>query len=111
MMKLNRMNQNIEALLKLNDKYEKKKEQIKFKPVKISHMCLFGTVGSLVAMASVHSSFLSGTMFAGLGGYTIGCTIPYIVKKIKVVDLDYQIYMNDKIINDLENEKVKISRR
>ena len=110
-MKLIRINQNIEAFLQLNDKYEKKRKQIKLKPVKTSHMCLFGSVGCLAAMATVHSPFLSEFMLVGLGGYTIGWAIPYVVKRIKLADLDYQIYMNDKIINDLENEKAKIIHR
>lgn len=110
-MDLNKINQNIDVLLDFNNKYESKKEKIKGTPVKLSRTCICGATSSLIAMFSMDNHFLSGTLLASLGGYAIGCTIPYIIKKIRIADLDYQIYMNDKIINDLKNEKAKIIRR
>ena len=111
MKKIKEINQNIEAVLQFNSSYEEKKEQIKLKPVKIGYVYLFGTLGSILAICSIEAKSLSELELASLGGYAIGCTIPYIIKKIRIADLDYQIYMNVKIINDLKNEKAKIIRR
>ena len=37
----------------------------------------------------------------------VGYTLPYIVKKIKILDIDYQIFINKSIVKDLEKERLK----
>ena len=44
-------------------------------------------------------------MFASMGGYAIGLMIPYVIKKIKIGELNYQIYISKGILKDLEEEK------
>ncbi len=108
---LKKIDINIDGILKLNNSYEKKKEKIKLKPVNLGTVCMLGTVGSFVAMGLIGSDSLIGLELSCFGGYAVGCCLPYLVKKIRLLDLDYQIYSNNKIIDDLEKEKVKIKQR
>lgn len=102
---------NIGATMKFNASFNSKKEELKLKPVKLSHVCLAGAACSFLAMGLADTQYLSGVLLSGLGGYVAGCAIPYIVRNVRIADLDYQIYMNNAIIADLEREKEKIMRK
>lgn len=108
MREIRKIDQNIDALLRFNKNYEDKKEQLKLKPVKIGYVCLFGTLGSVLAMCNVGTRSLSGLELACFGGYAVGCFFPYTLKKIRIAELDFQIKSNNKIVDDLEKEKVKV---
>lgn len=108
MKKIKEINQNIEAVLQFNSSYEEKKEQIKLKPVKIGYVYLFGTLGSILAICSIEAKSLSELELACFGGYAVGCSLPYIFKKIRIAELEFQIRANNKIVDDLEKEKVKV---
>ncbi len=108
---INKINQNIESILTFNNDYEIKKENLKLKPVKLHHVCLCGTLSGLMAICATSSCELSTTELCFFGGYFLGCSIPYLIKKIRVSELDFQINQNNKILDDLEKEKVKILKK
>ncbi len=96
---------NIDATEELIDRYIDKKNQISDREVKFSHVCICGSIGAIVGMARVKVPALDLMMFASMGGYVVGAMLPYAVKKIKIGELNYQIYMNKGILEGLEKEK------
>ncbi len=105
---INEINQNIESTLNINENYEVKKEKLKLSPVKLRHVFIVGTLSGLASLCFVDNSDLSLMELAFFGSYTLGCIVPYIVKKIRISELDFQINQNNKILDDLEREKEKI---
>lgn len=107
-MKLN----NIDMLLKeertLKEKYEQEKEAIKLKPVKLSHQLIFGSLAQLSAMAYTNSNGIKfdGILLISLGSFSLGLCMPSLIKKIRIADKDYQIYMINKNIEYLGKQKV-----
>lgn len=110
---LDKINQNIVATENLIEKYENKKEKIKLSSVPSWQLYSGEIIGGCSAMAiiSMHTLDL-GTMLLGcVGGLFAGTLAPYIVKQIKIGDLNYQIFMNNLIIKDLEKEKKDVSEK
>lgn len=85
---------------------EKKKESIKFKPVKTSHICICGSMAEFAAIAVMANNFFSfdAIVIGGFGSYGLGCLVPYMIKKIKIAELNFQILNNDIMINDLKKQ-------
>lgn len=104
---LSRINANIYTTEDLIASYEDKLEQLKLSEVKPSHVYLCGTLGCALAMASVGEPSLDLMILAGIGGCALGFAVPYIVKKVRIADMDYQIYINNKIVSDLKKEKAE----
>ena len=102
---LKHINENIDTTEELISSYEDKLAKLKLSEVKSSHVYLCGTLGCALAMASVSEPSLDLMILAGMGGCALGFAIPYVVKKIRIADLDYQIYVNNSIVSDLEKEK------
>ncbi len=107
-MKLN----NIDMLLKeertLKEKYEQEKENVKLKPVKLSHQLIFGSLAQLSAFSYAHSNEFryDGLILLSLGAYSLGLCIPSLIKKIRIADKDYQIYIINKNIEYLDKQKI-----
>lgn len=91
----------------LINSYEEKKKEIKLKPVKLSHSLICGTAGCMAGMNLINMPKFDSLLFTGLGGFLVGYTLPYIVKKIKILDIDYQIFINKSIVKNLEKERLK----
>ena len=110
---LDKINQNIAATEKLIQEYENKKEKIKLKPIPSWQLYSCEIIGGSSAMGIVSMNMLDlGAMIIGcMGGAVLGALTPYIVKQIKIGDLNYQIFMNGLIIKDLEKEKVQVSEK
>ena len=112
-MKLN----NIDMLLKeertLKEKYEQEKETIKLKPVKLSHQLIFGSLAQLSAMAyaNLNGIKFDGVILMSFGAYSLGICMPSLIKKIRIADKDYQIYMINKNIEFLEEQRIKVMHR
>ena len=102
---LKHINQNIEATEDLIERYTIKKDELKFKPVKFSHVYICGIAGSIAAISILGIPEFDLIMFASMGGFAIGSLLPYTIKKVRIAELDYQIFMNRNIINDLEKDK------
>ena len=102
---LRQINMNIETTKELISGYEDKLEKLKLSVIKPSHVYLCGTFGGIISMVSVGEPSLDLMIFAGMSGYVVGSAIPYVVKKVRIADLNYQIYVNNSIVSDLENEK------
>ena len=47
-------------------------------------------------------------IIGGMAGGLIGSSIPYVIRQVKIGDLNYQIYMNNLILNDLDEKREKI---
>ena len=62
-------------------------------------------------MMGTHMLDLGALTIAGIGGAVIGTLIPYIVRQIKIGDLNYQIFMNNLIIKDLKKQKKEVSEK
>lgn len=103
------IDQNIGAIKLWTERYETKKEKIKLRPVKTSHVCLCEAVGMMTGMAIMGTNLLDlgALIVAGMGGAAVGALTPYIVKQIKIGDLNYQIFTNNLIMKDLEKEKAE----
>ena len=110
---LDKIDQNIAATEKLIQEYENKKEEIKLKPIPSWQLYSCEIIGESSAMGIVSMNMLDlGAMIIGcMGGAVLGALTPYIVKQIKIGDLNYQIFMNGLIIKDLEKEKVQVSEK
>lgn len=102
---------NIDYTNELISNYKTKQDDIKLNPVKFSHTLICGTMGSIVSICMVKEPSLDLMIFSGIGGYVLGALVPYIVKKIRIADLDYQIFINKSIINDLNAEKTNILQK
>lgn len=105
---LNQVNRIISATQELVEEYEDKKETIIQKKPNFGLVLALGSAGTMAAMFGVASSYaldLGAVLLSGMGGYAAGCALPYVVKEIRVGDLNYQIMVNNSIINDLEKEK------
>ena len=105
------INQNIDAANELIQNYEQKRESLKEKPLKDSHIYMGGAAGTMAGIVTAGSYVLdSGAMIiAGIFGGLAGASIPYVIKQIKIGELNYQIYMNGLIMKDLEKEKTEVS--
>ena len=88
----------------LISKYTYQKEKLEANEIKPTTLYLCASLGWATAVFNVGSS-LSLMMLAGLGGGIVGGAIPYLVKKIRIADLDYQILINNSIINDLNKKR------
>lgn len=110
---LDKIDQNIAATEKLIQEYENKKEEIKLKPIPSWQLYSCEIIGESSAMGIVSMNMLDlGAMIIGcMGGAVLGALTPYIIKQIKIGDLNYQIFMNGLIIKDLEKEKVQVSEK
>lgn len=110
---LDKIDQNIAATEKLIQEYENKKEEIKLKPIPSWQLYSCEIIGESFAMGIVSMNMLDlGAMIIGcMGGAVLGALTPYIIKQIKIGDLNYQIFMNGLIIKDLEKEKVQVSEK
>lgn len=110
---LDKIDQNIVATEELIKKYKNIKEEIILASVPSWKLYSCEIIGGSVAMAIVSMNMLDlGAMIiGGMGGATLGALTPYIVKQIKIGDLNYQIFMNGLIIKDLEKEKVQVSEK
>lgn len=110
---LDKIDQNIAATEKLIQEYENKKEEIKLKSIPSWQLYSCEIIGESSAMGIVSMNMLDlGAMIIGcMGGAVLGALTPYIVKQIKIGDLNYQIFMNGLIIKDLEKEKVQVSEK
>ncbi len=108
---LKKINRNIEATEQLIEEYENKKEELKLKPVKNLQIYSGLIIGESAGIAIMSSNLLDlGVMvIGGLAGGAIGALTPYIIKQIKIGELDYQIFMNGLIMKDLEKEKAEVS--
>lgn len=102
---LKQINANIEATEELIYNYIDKKDKLKLNPVKYSHSLICGTIGSMLGMSMVTIPKMDSLILLGLGGFLAGYTVPYVVRKIRIGELDYQILINKGIINDLKKEK------
>lgn len=109
-MNLKEIDQNIIATDSLIQRYENKKEEIKMRPYKNSHFYLSVFTGIVAGMFIASASTLdSGAMIIGvMAGGLISTSIPYVIRQIKLGDLNYQIYMNNLILNDLDKKREKI---
>ena len=109
-MNLKEIDQNIIATDSLIQRYENKKEEIKIRPYKNSHFYLSVFTGIVAGMFIASASTLdSGAMIIGvMAGGLISTSIPYVIRQIKLGDLNYQIYMNNLILNDLDKKREKI---
>lgn len=109
-MNLKEIDQNIIATDSLIQRYENKKEEIKMRPYKNSHFYLSVFTGIVAGMFIASASTLdSGAMIiGGMAGGLISTSIPYVIRQIKLGDLNYQIYMNNLILNDLDKKREKI---
>ena len=109
-MNLKEIDQNIIATDSLIQRYENKKEEIKMRPYKNSHFYLSVFTGIVAGMFIASASTLdSGAMIiGGMAGGLISTSIPYVIRQIKLGDLNYQIYMNNLILNDLDEKREKI---
>lgn len=110
---LDKIDQNIAATEKLIQEYENKKEEIKLKSIPSWQLYSCEIIGESSAMGIVSMNMLDlGAMIIGcMGGAVLGALTPYIIKQIKIGDLNYQIFMNGLIIKDLEKEKVQVSEK
>ncbi len=110
---LDKIDQNIAATEKLIQEYENKKEEIKLKPIPSWQLYSCEIIGESSAMGIVSMNMLDlGAMIIGcMGGAVLGALTPYIIKQIKIGDLNYQIFMNGLIIKDLEKEKAQVSEK
>ena len=99
---LNNINQNIVATEELIERYENEKEKIKSKVVPAWQLYSGEIIGCSFAIAIVSANILDlGAMIIGvMGGAAIGASVPYIVKQIKIGDLNYQIFTNGLIYSD-----------
>ena len=102
---LKQINMNIVMEEELIDRYTNKRDQIKEKEIDFSHACICGFIGSGLGMTIVNEPSFDLLMFASMGGYAVGLMIPYVIKKIKIGELNYQIYISKGILKDLEEEK------
>ena len=109
-MNLKEIDQNIIATDSLIQRYENKKEEIKMRPYKNLHFYLSVFTGTVAGMFIASASTLdSGAMIiGGMAGGLISTSIPYVIRQIKLGDLNYQIYMNNLILNDLDKKREKI---
>ena len=110
---LNNINQNIVATEELIERYENEKEKIKSKVVPAWQLYSGEIIGCSFAIAIVSANILDlGAMIiGGMGGAAIGASVPYIVKQIKIGDLNYQIFTNGLILKNLEKEKSKVCEK
>ena len=110
---LDDINQNIAATEELIGNYENKKEEIKSNPIPSWQLYSCEIIGgsSVTAIVSMNMLDLGAMIIGCMGGAAIGALVPYIVKQIKIGDLNYQIFMNSLIIKDLEKEKSKVSEK
>ena len=83
------------------------------RPYKNSHIYLGVFVGCAAGIVITTTQILdSGAMIiGGMAGGLIGASIPYIIRQIKIGDLNYQIYMNNLILDDLDKKKEKILQK
>lgn len=102
---LNNINANIEVTESLIAKYEDKRDKIKSGEVKPISIYLCSSLGCVLAMFNVNEPSFDLIMLAGLGGGVIGSMVPYLMKKIRIVDMDYQIWVNSSIIDDLNKKR------
>lgn len=102
------INQNIETTEELISSYADKKRKLKLKPVKHSYSCICGTLGCMFGMSMVSIPKMDMLILSGLGGFLAGYVLPYAAKKIRIGELDYNIYVNNLIIKDLNKEKERV---
>lgn len=105
---LKQINANIEYTEELISDYTDKKDKLKLKPVKYSHSLICGTIGSMLGMSMVTIPKMDMLILSGLGGFLAGYVLPYAAKKIRIGELDYNIYVNNLIIKDLNKEKERV---
>lgn len=97
--------------LNYNMNYEKKCmekiEELRTRPFKAWHIYACETIGALsfMGMSTANSLDLGNGIIAGLCGACVGACTPWLVRKIKIGELKYQIYMNKGILEGLEKEK------
>lgn len=96
---------NIEATQDLISMYADKKDRIESSDVKSAPIYLCGSLGCVLAMFNIGTPSLDLMILAGFGGGMVGSVVPYLVKKIRIADLDYQIWVNNSIINDLNKKR------
>lgn len=96
---------NIKMTQDLILKYETKKNKIKTSEAKSAPIYLCSSLGCVLAMFSVSSPSLDLMILAGASGGIIGSLIPHLVKKVRIADMDYQIWINNSIINDLNKKR------
>lgn len=109
-MNLKESNQNIVTTDRLINSYEEKKERLKLRPYKNSHVYLGVFTGTMTGMfiASACTLDCGAMIIGGTVGGLIGTSIPYIVRSVKIADLNYQIYMNNLILKNLDKKREKI---
>lgn len=105
--------QNIEAENELVEYYDSKKEELKVRPYKSSHIYMGLFAGTMVGMITASYNVLdSGAMIlGGIFGGIAGASIPALIRHVKIGELNYQIFMNEKILDDLNLEKENLKKQ
>ncbi len=111
-MKLDQINLNIDVLERWQARYEAKRDKIESTPVKGFHVYTGLVVGTMAGIAIVGQNMLDlGAMIlGGMAGGITGSLVPLAVKKIKIGELNYQIYTTKDTIKMLEKEKDKLQK-
>lgn len=91
------------------ERYESQKEKIKMHPIKQSHVLLCGGIMEMVALgSSIPSGNPANILLNGTIGLFVGMSLPYVVKKVRIFDKDYQLYFVNSNIKDLTEKKNKL---
>lgn len=96
--------------IKFRKKLETEMKNIKYKPVKLSNKCLFGVAAqmSVMAYSCLNGMRYDGCLLTGVGAFALGTCVPSLIKKVRVADKEYQIYLANKNIEFLNKKKAKI---
>lgn len=106
-MSLKHINANIKETERLIEDYTVTRDALKLKPVKHFHAYICGTIGSMFGISMVTIPKLDILIFASIGGFAVGYALPYVVRKVNIGFYDYNIYINNSIIKDLNKKKDK----
>ena len=106
-MSLKHINANIKETERLVKDYTATRDALKLKPVKHTHACICGVVGSMLSISMMTLPKLDVLIFASIGGFAAGYAVPYVVRKINIGFYDYNIYVNNSIIKDLNKKRDK----
>lgn len=104
---LKQINANIKTTEELVMDYKSQRDELKLRPIKNSHVML-GVVTCATAgmiMAATHTLDYGNMVVFGIGGGVCGYFIPTMIRKVRIGELNYNIYINNLIIKDLNKEK------
>ncbi len=96
--------------IRLKKRLEEEVKNVKYKSVKLSHKCLFGVTAqmSVMAYSCLNGMRYDGCLLTGVGAFALGTCVPSLIKKVRIADKEYQIYLANKNIEFLNKKKAKI---